>query len=276
MIELTKDFEPGPWVVGDDEYFADRSHISRSMFADFLQSPTLYERRFVLPRDQDEGKKSAALRKGAAVHLALLAPHLMYDLITVEPSVDKRTAKGALQWLNHSVDLKNGKMPLSFKEFEDTNLKAGAILEHKQAKELLTSDAGGEYELPIRWIDKASGLPLKAKLDRIIGQCIPDVKTTSKARNIRQWAGVCKRFGYDIQAAWYVEGAKQALKLEDPTFVHVVVTEALDVFTGYFPKDYLKRLWEETIQPDLCRLAECYGNDSWATESAGISEIPFE
>jgi hypothetical protein len=274
-MELAKDFEPGEWVVGDDEYFADRSHVSRSMFSVFLQSPTLYQRQYVLPREEDEGKRSAALRKGTAVHLALLSPHLMYDLVTVEPVADKRTAAGAQQWQNHQKDLKAGKMPLSVKEFEDTNAKAGAILEHEQAKALLAGDAG-VYEMPIRWIDKASGLPLKAKLDRVIGQCIPDVKTTSKARNIRQWAGVCKRFGYDIQAAWYVEGAKQALKMEDPTFVHVVVTEAMDVFTGYFPKDYLKRLWEETIQPDLCRLAECYGNDSWATESAGIVEIPFE
>ncbi len=275
MVELAKDFENGIWEVGDDEYFADISHISRSMFSSFLSSPTLFHSKYVADRVRRDEPKSQALRRGTAVHLALLSPHLIHELITVEPVEHKKTAKGALQWLNHTKELQAGKMPLSVKDFEDTNEKAKAILDHPQAKELLTNP-DGKSELAVRWRDKASGLPLKLKIDRLIGKAIVDVKTTSKARNVREWVSVCRHQKYDLQAAWYIEGAKQALAVDDATFVHVVVTESFDVFVGYFPRGYLSRLWDQVIEPELCRLAECYANDSWAEQSSGIVEIPFE
>lgn len=274
MIELAKGFENGLWDVTDEEYFADVSHISRSMFSDFLLSPVVYRSLYV-DQSQSGGKSSRSMARGTAVHLALLNPHQWNEIVAVEPTEDQRTAMGAIAWRKYRDQIRAGKLPLSKRDSIAVRAQVEAIMSHKQAVEFLTHD-GGTNEQIIRWIDPASNLPLKGKLDRMVGSVIVDVKTTSKALNARQWARECRKHGYHIQAAWYVEGAKMALGRTDMTFAHVVVTAENTVFCCYFAKEYLDRLWEETVRPDLCRLAETYANDTWTMEADGIVEIPME
>ena len=271
---LANGFENGLWKISDEEYFSDLSHISRSMFADFLVSPVRYRDLYVDPT-KTQDKTSRSMNRGTAVHLALLNAHQWDEIVAIEPSIDQRTAKGRNAWIKYRDALRAGKMPLSKRDVGAVEEQVKAIKSHKQAFDFLTFE-GGINEQTIRWIDPSSGLPLKGKLDRMVGNVIVDVKTTSKALNARQWARECRRHGYHIQAAWYVEGAKMALGREGMTFAHIVVTAEYTVFCGYFGQEYLSRLWEETVRPDLCRLAETYANDSWTLESDGIVEIPME
>lgn len=61
------------------------------------------------------------------------------------------------------------------------------------------------------WEDKVTGLPCKAQLDIWVAQneLIVDIKTTS-ARSYREFLKSCEEYGYDRQAAFYLDGTPGA------------------------------------------------------------------
>jgi exodeoxyribonuclease VIII len=77
----------------------------------------------------------------------------------------------------------------------------------------------GEKELSVYWED-ASGLRWKGRPDCFVDGVILELKTTTDVRPAR-FAKARRRFGYDMQAALYVEGVTQ-LTGKSPRFIYVM------------------------------------------------------
>ena len=75
----------------------------------------------------------------------------------------------------------------------------------------MTTLARSLTEKPLFWTDPLTGLFCKAQFDMIIEAdgLIVDAKTTS-ARSQAEFEGNCLRFGYDRQAAFYLDGCRAA------------------------------------------------------------------
>jgi hypothetical protein len=83
--------------------------------------------------------------------------------------------------------------------------------------------AHGEKELSIYWVD-ASGGRWKGRPDCFTDEVILELKTTSDVRPAR-FAKARRRFGYDLQAALYLEGVAR-LTGRRPRFLYVTVESA--------------------------------------------------
>jgi len=107
----------------------------------------------------------------------------------------------------------------------------------------------------VLWTCPVTGLPLKSKLDIILrGRTVYDIKTTS-ASNIEQFAKCAVQYGYDRQAAYYMDSIKAKrfffIALSKTKKNTVFVMEADHSFIESGRKKYRKLLsvWKQRNQP---------------------------
>ena len=107
----------------------------------------------------------------------------------------------------------------------------------------------------VLWTCPVTGLPLKSKLDIILkGRTVYDIKTTS-ANSIEAFAKTALAYGYDRQAAFYMDsiGAKRFcfIALSKTKKDTVFILEADHSFLASGRKKYRKLLsvWQQRNQP---------------------------
>ncbi|RYC66495.1 PD-(D/E)XK nuclease-like domain-containing protein [Spirosoma sordidisoli] len=116
-----------------------------------------------------------------------------------------------------------------------------------------------DIEIAQFWEDEPTGLPCKARLDLKLPDegLIVDVKTTS-ARTQREFEANCYRYEYDRQAAYYLDGCRQAgdcadrfillgIQKQKPHNLYVVEILADSIFMDEGRRKYrrLLRSWQE-------------------------------
>jgi hypothetical protein len=175
--------------------------VNHSTLEGFRRTPAHAREAMLHPADSTQ-----ALALGHAFHTFTLEPARFADEYAVVPKVDRRFKEGKARWAAFEAENK-GRLLLTEEEFESYNLMRESILAHPTAAELLSGK--GANELTIVWLDKATGLLCKARLDRVsdIGgySFIGDLKTTIDASE-RAFSKSVSNYGYHRQGAWYREG----------------------------------------------------------------------
>jgi hypothetical protein len=176
-------------------YHNDHSRVSRSGVMQLLKSPAHYQAWLTKPH-----KDTDAMRFGR-----------VYDaLITegIEPEVcpfDNFRTKEAREW----------------RDSHENFVKADEYEVIKAMRDALPPVfAGGSGQVPLRWTDTVTGVECRALTDYIAGRRMIDLKTTDDASE-RAFSYSVKKYGYDIQAAMYLDGA-DANGIEIDEFVFVV------------------------------------------------------
>lgn len=151
--------------------------------------------------------ETPALVLGQALHVAILEPAKFDETYVSAPECDRRTKDGKATWeafQSQSV----GKIILRADEMRQCIDLARAAQDHPLARGML--DSPGANEVTLVWQDEGTGLLCKSRLDRLCNydsySTIVDVKTTRDASQ-RAFAADAARFGYHVQAAWYLRGA---------------------------------------------------------------------
>ena len=126
-----------------------------------------------------------AFRFGNAFHTFVNEPHLFKELYEV----------GATR----QVD--NGKIFLTYAEFDQIQVMQKKLFEHPVAKELLT---GAQFELTFYVRDSETGLLKKCRADSIKAGIIGDLKTT-RCANEYSFMADCRKYLYRLSAAYYSE-----------------------------------------------------------------------
>jgi hypothetical protein len=152
--------------------------------------------------------ETAAKVLGQALHVALLEPEVFAKTYVAAPKLDKRTVAGKREWADFQAD-NAGKLALTKAEMDECLALADAAHGHPIAAGLI-SEAKALREVTLVWQDDGTKLFCKARLDLLTYHegvsTILDVKTTRDASPLR-FAADAARFGYHIQAAWYLRGA---------------------------------------------------------------------
>ena len=173
-------------MLQDDFYYGylGQHALSSSSAKKLLESPKAYHKSLTQSMD------SQALRDGRLIHLSLLEPEKVENLHIVKGTKASKLYKGAVQ------------------EFGSANVYTES--EHRNAKyitdELNNCAAvrdlleGAMFEEPS--IGEVYDLPFRAKADILKPNVVIDLKTTSDINSFRYSA---KKFGYDLQAALYME-----------------------------------------------------------------------
>lgn len=150
--------------------------------------------------------ESAAMVLGQALHVALLESDRFRSTYAAAPKCDRRTVAGKADWAAFQA-ANAGRIVLTEDEMNECLALEAAARNHPVAHALLY--APGVNEASLVW-NHASGLQGKARLDRLTTyedfSTIVDVKTARDA-SPQRFAADAARFGYHVQAAWYLGGA---------------------------------------------------------------------
>jgi hypothetical protein len=160
--------------------------LSSSSLKKLIQSPKAYQKSL---RTSDTGQ---ALRDGRLIHMSILEPHKIDELIVINGTKAKKDFKDAVE--EHGEHM-------VYTESEMTNAYwvADALRNNAEAN-FLMDDC--DYEIP--GIQEIDGLAFRAKADIISKdkRRIIDLKTTSSSIDEFKWSA--KKYSYDLQAALYM------------------------------------------------------------------------
>lgn len=236
-----------------DEYLA-LDALSSSGAKDILRSPAFYRWRKDHPSEP-----TPSMVLGTALHMAVLEPERFERTVVVDPGFDRRTKPGKADAEQWASNLPPEALILQAPQMELVRGMQGAIEHHPYAARLLDDI---QPELSILW--DADGVQCKARLDALgIGHnVLIDIKTSSDA----SWDSFAKsaaNFGYHIQAAHYIDGAKAAGYGKRTMLFVVVENTPPHQVAVYVLDDEAVRAGEVKMARARELYLECVAQDQW-------------
>lgn len=263
------------------EEYHQRPEVSQSQLKDFRKSPGLYHGRYVTKTIPP--KSSSAMDLGTVVHAALLDPVGLIGVVAEIPAdvLNSQGHRKGKEWTNWS-EAHAGKVQMTPRELRPVRAMLDGVRAEPRAVELLRPEEGnpiselsgglGHNEYSIVWPDIATGLILRARLDRwtvLDGRgVVADVKT---CRAIEEW--LFRRdahdYGYWNQAAWYLDAAA-ALKLAADDFRVIVScsTPPYECTVYQYAATDIAEAREENCE-SLAELADRRARDDWRPRHHG-------
>lgn len=280
-----------------EEYHANIDAIGHSSLVKALRSPAHFQHSMLNRKETD------AMAFGTAFHTALLEPEkfvqeyavldeeklkgtlvLMDDYkkaatelgITGITKMKKDELKAAILACNDPRfrfredvmnELYGGKILLDASEMERINGMTRNIRAHKGIAEKLSR---GVAELSGFWVDPETGIMCKFRPDwivhdeqeQIIGMV--DAKKTRDASKDGFLRSITN-FGYDLQAAFYVDGMKALTGREVPFYFAAAEDEAPHAVGGYRASEAMLEKGRAKYRAALQILKWCVENQSWPT-----------
>lgn len=223
--------------------------------------------------DATESDKGA-LVIGSAAHDYILRPSIFYKKWGILPhDYDGRTTKG--KELKAKLE---GEFSGNIIKHDDHMLLSNlskSLNQHPSITKLLNSIT--DTELSLTW--EEDGIKCKARLDAVvkIGEQIIlfDLKTSRSAAQ-RDFEGSCVSYGYLIQSAHYLRGAKAngIIDENNNNFIHVVIEkEAPFCCAAYCLDDASLELGDKRRKEAIRKFALASGSGIWPGYSEQIETI---
>lgn len=189
--------------------------ISSGSLRSVHESPRKYK------RERDAGGIDGdALRVGRAGHTAILEP----DRFLHEYVMWKGKVRRGKEW-DKFCDVHTEETILTRNQYETAIALRDATRNHPQAARLLGTSR--KVELTLIWEHHQRGVLCKSRIDLLCGLGVVDIKT-SRNPAPHSFAQSYARYGYDMQAAWYLDGWA-ALTGEAAPF-YLIVPQSVEPF----------------------------------------------
>jgi len=227
---------------------------------------------------------TAAMKLGTAVHCAVLEPKRFDSLYVGAPDIKRNSNAGKeayAAWASENV----GKEIIDGDDLALVKKMREAVRAHEVAATLTT----GVIEQAAYWIDETTGLLCKCKPDAIVFEqgVILDLKTTNDDATEKAFGKAVGNYGYHIQAAFYLDGVKEALKQSSVVdsrsvglqstperFVFLVVEKSAPHGVALFELDFSDLcIGREAYKKYLQELAICQMENYWPSYRQGIQTI---
>ena len=190
--------------------------VNKSTLWELRKSPAHYQ--YILTHQRED---TPALRIGRAIHSAVLTPTAYKREWTVIPAdIDRRTKAGKEEYAAF-MEQNKGKEILTSEEAETVMQIAKAIKRNKAVSELLK---GTRREKPIFWTNDG-GIPCKCRIDAMKTGIVIDLKTTTDA-STDAFTREALKYGYDVQAAHYLDGYQTTQGGKMPKWYFIAVEKA--------------------------------------------------
>lgn len=190
--------------------------VNKSTLWELRKSPAHY--RYCLTHDRED---TPALRIGRAIHAAVLTPTAFKREWAVIPArIDRRTKTGKEEYALFMQE-NEGKEFLSDDESELVKRISKAVRGNKAAAALLK---GTKREKPLFWTND-DGIRFKCRADALKAGIMIDLKTTTDA-STEAFTREALKYGYDVQAAHYIEGYQYMNGGKVPAWYFIAVEKA--------------------------------------------------
>ena len=249
--------------------------VSKSGLDLIAKSPLHYWSKYLDPFRIAE-EPTDAMKLGTAIHSAVLEPQLFATDYVVtpddaprRPTRAQRFAKkpsddtiAAIEWWNQFDARNEGRTILSMSDYEtcvniQTNVRA-----HSASKTLMQD---GEAELSVFWKDDVTGVLCKCRPDwmNYDANVIVDVKSTEDASPEGFQRSIVK-YGYHVQAAWYLDGFEAATGIAPRAFVFAAFEKKRPYATAfYYADEEMIEMGRVLYRERLNAYAECLKRNLW-------------
>lgn len=257
--------EPGVYTLPADVYHADPALSSSG--ARRLLSPSC-PALFKWERENGQGHKRV-FDFGHAAHAQVLGTGP--ELVIIE-AADYRT-KAAQQARDETRA--EGKVPLLPHEFATVEAMHAALLAHPSSK-LISHLGRAEQSLFAK--DEATGVMLRARIDwlpEVVDgrMTIVDYKTTASAEP-GAFGRSAARYGYHLQAAWYLDMVRALGLADDIEFVFISQEKEPPYIVQPFRiGDYELAIGRRQNRKAIELFARCVENDDWPSYSADVETL---
>jgi exodeoxyribonuclease VIII len=239
--------------ISNADYHADKERISCSGIKKIVgQSPMHFKLR--------ESAETDAMKLGTATHTFILEGEDVFNKqFAVAPKCDRRTTDGKRTWYEFLEENAN-KIPVTENDFNAINNMANAVAAHPEASSLFSR---GVAEQSILWTDPDTGIPCKCRPDWLRdNNIIVDLKTTQNATLYPAKASI-RKYGYDVQDAFYLRGAAAAGR-PCTIFVFVFVETVHPYGVGvYYLDRATRRIANLKIDEGLMTYKQCRNSGIW-------------
>ena len=217
-----------------------------------------------------KSESTPAMVIGSATHTAVLEPGLYPKEVAVMPQMDRRTKAGKAQYALFEANSK-GKIIVS--EYDHSNIQrmATSVRSHKTASRLLQN---GIAESSVFWEDPAYGFLCAIRPDWYPGNgIIVDLKTCEDA-SPEGFQRAAFKFGYHIQAAWYLEGMGQATKKIHDKFIFICVEKKSPYAVAVYEADNdFINYGKAEIDMVRFEYSECLASGIWPAYNEGVLSL---
>lgn len=187
--------------------------VNKSTLWNLRRSPAHYK--YFLEHERED---TAAYRFGRAVHAAILTPAAYKrDFVVIPEGIDRRTKAGKEEY-QAFVDASAGKEILTAEDAETVRAIVSSFKKNREASALLK---GTKRERPIFWTDD-NGILCKCRVDALRDGLMIDLKTAADA-STETFSREALRYGYDVQAAHYIDGYQHTKSAIRPEWYFIVI-----------------------------------------------------
>lgn len=187
--------------------------VNKSTLWELRKSPAHYKHLLTHPRED-----TASFRFGRAVHAAILTPAAYKrDFVVMPEGIDRRTKAGKEEY-QAFMDSAAGKEVITAADAETIRAIVRAFRKNKEAVSLLK---GTKREKPIFWTDD-NGIRCKCRVDAYRAGLMIDLKTAQDAET-GIFSREALRYGYDVQAAHYIDGYQHKESSIMPEWYFIVI-----------------------------------------------------
>ena len=236
--------------------------VNKSTLWNLRRSPAHYQ--YYLNHPPED---TPSFRFGRAVHAAILTPTAYKrDFAIIPEGIDRRTKAGKEEYQNF-LESAAGKDILTADEAETVKGIVKAFRKNRDAVELLK---GTKRERPLFWIDD-NGILCKCRIDAYKPGIMIDLKTAADAET-DTFSREAIRYGYDVQAAHYLDAYRHKESEVPPEWYFIVIEKAepytiniLKADIGFLDYGYMRR--QELIE----KLISC--KESGSFPGYGTNEL---
>jgi len=214
--------------LGDDSfYYSDYEFVTNSQLGLIKKDVRTYK----MMRDNPElNKETLPMIFGRAYHVAMLEPNEFNDKVMVFNSAT-RTTKGFKEFKQNNPEAPT---IILQKEYDKIMYMQDVLFSHSEVRDLLQSE--GEREIANAWKDQDTDVFCKGKADYRNGKTLIDLKTTSDG-SFYGFSNSCKKYGYDRQSAFYVDG----FDCDEFTFITQEKERPYNVSIFYTSNEFINR-----------------------------------
>ena len=236
--------------------------VNKSTLWNLRKSPAHYK--YFLENQRED---TAAFAFGRAVHAAILTPSAFKkDFVVIPEGIDRRTKAGKEEY-QAFLDASAGKEILTAADAETVKAIVKAFKKNRDAVQLLK---GTKREKPLFWTDD-NGILCKCRIDAYKTGLIVDLKTAQDAET-ETFTKESLRYGYDVQAAHYLDAYQHKESAVRPEWYFIVIEKtepyAINILRadiGFLDYGFIRR--QELIE----KLKVC--QDQKAYPDYGINEL---
>ena len=220
------------------------------------------------------GETSPALRLGSLTHCGVLEPLQLSNRYVVEPNfasmpenVDKRGERSYSHATTFVKEARsqfaaaNGrKLIVTQAEYDKVIGIATSLHKEQRVRELMTF---GDAEVSLFWLDLATGLPCKCRIDWLTvttKRAIVDLKT---CRDPLRFESAIAEYGYHRQLAFYRRGVDALLGEVADAYLIAVETESPYCSRTAKVSESALRQGDDEISELLELVSECKSLDAW-------------